>query len=73
MPDESRFGTAPGLKLTETQQGTVTYTFRRLAGDAELELVMSKKGSFGRIAAWIVLLVLVAGFANSATPPNYRA
>lgn len=59
LPDSARLGATPGLKLTEADDGTVTYTFSRSDGNAELSLVVSQRGSFPRLGAWLVLLAVV--------------
>ncbi|MFC1705347.1 hypothetical protein ACFL59_00815 [Planctomycetota bacterium] len=62
LRDVSRLGTSPGLKLSDTREGYVTYAFRRSDGDAELALEFTQHVAFERLAAWALLVLGIGGF-----------
>jgi hypothetical protein len=56
LPELSRPAAAPGLETMEEDEGFITYTFRRLGGDAHVHLALTRKGAMPRAGAWAALV-----------------
>lgn len=62
LVDGTRTATSPALRPAGERDGFTTYTFRRGDADAELTLTLSRGGLFGRTLAWLLLILVGAGF-----------